>query len=196
MRSTCYVGLLQRRGGVRMPRFTLSVVFLLLIPAGARTRAESKGWMRPGGLRAHSTGGRDHLQPLVYCSQHPIPWQGTIPEAPMVASPGRGVHSTHQHLPQPPAVPQGGWERVKDPLAGAIVSDTMERKRTEIPPAPTGQMDGAGQTDVREGEGGLTLPGTSRGCSRAAGGRGEGVFKAHSAAPTCGTGTGVRDKVE
>lgn len=41
-------------------------------------------------------------------------------------------------------VPQGSEEWVKDPLARAIVSDTMERKRmpgAKIPPAPTGQME-------------------------------------------------------
>lgn len=118
--------------------------------------------MRPGGPHAHSTGGRGYSQPPVYCSQHPILWQGTIPGVPTEASPGRGVHSTHQDPPWPPTAPQGSREWVKDPLARAIVSDTMERKRmpgAEIPPAPTGQMEGAGQTDMMEGSDGLTLPG-------------------------------------
>ena len=56
--------------------------------------------MRPRGPHAHSTDGRGYLQPLVYCSQHPISWQGTIPGAPTAVSPGRGVHSTRLGPPQ------------------------------------------------------------------------------------------------
>ena len=68
-------------------------------------------------------------QSSVYCCQHPIPWQGTIPGAPITVSPRRGVHSTYQHPTRPPIVPWAGGEWVKDLLARAIVSDTMKRKR-------------------------------------------------------------------
>lgn len=81
-----------------MAHFILSV-FFLLIPSGAGAVAGNKGWMRAGGPRAHSTGGRGYLQPPVYCSQHPIPWQGTIPGAPTEVSPGRRVRSTHLSPP-------------------------------------------------------------------------------------------------
>lgn len=89
--------------------------------------------MTPGGPCAHRAGGRGYPQRLVYCSQHPLPWQGTIPGAPIAVSPGRRVHSTHQHPPRPPMVPPTGGERVKDLLARAIVLDTMERKRMPEP---------------------------------------------------------------
>lgn len=102
-RSKCYLGLLQHRGGEQVHHFILSMAFPLLIPPrSAKAEAGSEGWMRPGGPCAHSMGGRGHLQAPVYSSQHPIPWQGTIPGAPAAVPPRGGVHSTHQHPPQSP----------------------------------------------------------------------------------------------
>lgn len=47
--------------------------------------------MRVGGPHAHSAGGKGYPQTLAYYSQHPIPWQGTIPGHPPQCPPGEGT---------------------------------------------------------------------------------------------------------
>lgn len=164
-----------------MPHSILSMVFPLLIAPSAGTEAgEGRVVPVPTALVAEVA-----CSPQSTAASTPSPGrappQGHLPQRP--PQEGRTA-PTSTHL-GPPAVAQDSGEWVKDPRAKAIVLDTMERKRmpgAEIPPAPTGQMDRAGQTDMMEDEDGLTLPGTVWGRARADGG----MFKAHGAAQAAG----------
>lgn len=81
--------------------------------------------MRLGGPHAHSAGGKGYPQTLAYYSQHPIPWQGTIPGHPPQCPPGEGTTA-------PALAPPWSWagrEGVKDLLTRTIVLDTIQRKR-------------------------------------------------------------------
>lgn len=91
------------------------------------------------------------------------------PQCPRIPCPGwvPSQDTGTQHLlvlTWAPCTPSSSREWVKNPLAGTIVSDTMGKEEdagAEIPSAPTGQMDRAGQTDMTEVVHGLTLSGAA-----------------------------------